>query len=445
MKRLPVLYRWATRFITHDIWHHGADRFNKRMTVTIRYIKIVFICLRSFFENSVMLRSSALAMLTLLSIVPLAALIFAISKGFNIDAQLQEYLVHQFGNQKEVIEWVMGFASSAINNTRGGLLAGVGVLVLLSTVIFMLSNVEDAFNHIWNVKIARNWASRLSSYIALMIIIPLFFVLSSSILVAANYQVDILEEAYPLFAKLSWFVRFLINLIPYILIGLMFTIMYMLIPNTRVQFKAALVAGITAGIAFVLAQNLYIYSQVSIMKFSAIYGSFVAIPLFLLWTKFSWLVVLFGAQLSYAYQNVDVYELERENENLSIHQRKLMALLVVRTLAKLFVEGKKASTDTEIARKSAIPLRSVQVVIDDLVDAGVIVEVIFKHKEIHGYQPASDPHKLTISYVLTRLENVGKNHSVSVRAFDDDQLGIALAQLAAEAEQSGNNKLLIDL
>ncbi len=444
-KKIKEFNKTATRFITHDIWHLGSEKLSRRDAFLVRTLKVIIICVRSFWEDKIAIRASALTLYTMMSIVPIAALIFAVAKGFNIDAQLQTVIMNSFPDQQEVAQWVMSFADSAIRNAKGGVIAGAGIVMLLWAVISMLNNVEKAFNHIWNVNKQRAMVRKFANYLSIMIIVPIFFVSASSISISLKYAVDSLAEASPFFSHLGGLVRFLLGLIPYVLIWLMFSMLYTVMPNTRVKFKYAFLAGVVAGTVFVLMQSLYVYSQVSISKYSAIYGSFAAIPLFILWAKFSWMIILFGAELSFAYQNVDSYQHEKDSDTMSMHQHKLLALVITRMLAKNFAEGEKAFTAEEISVKSEIPLRTVHTIVNSLVEAGVVSEIVGRNDKELAYQPAVDIHRITVSYVVSRIEVLNSKPNIVPPDVNSDRMTFVFDAEAVRFQTSPDNKLLIEL
>ncbi|MDR0659362.1 MAG: YihY/virulence factor BrkB family protein [Prevotellaceae bacterium] len=444
-KRIVNLYKVSVRFITHDIWHLGSERLSGSDAFLVRVLKVLIVSIRSFWEDRISIRASALTLYTVLTIVPIVAIVFTVAKGFSIDSQLQYFLMENFSDHQDIVTWVMEFADNALKNARGGVLAGVGIVVLLWSVISMLSNVESSFNYIWNVTTPRSWVRRLSNYISMMIIVPIILVIVSSLSVSFMFKMDALEEAYPFLQTIGWFVRFLLKLLPYLLMGLMLVAVYMVMPNTKVRFKAALIGGLVAGAILVLAQTLYLYSQVRISKYSAIYGSLAAIPLFLLWAKTSWLIVLFGAELSFAFQNIDSYDHENSSNRMSISDRIILSLVITRMLANNFAQGNPALTDEDISLKSSIPVRAVRMILRDLVGVGIVSEVLITNDKDLAYQPAVDIHLLTVGYVQSRVEKLESNPFVVPQDTTGDRFVYILNKQRETFEKSDSNQLLIDL
>lgn len=445
VKRIVNLYKVSVRFVMHDIWYLGRERLSGRDAFLVRILKVLIVSIRSFGEDKIAIRASGLTLYTMLALVPIVSIIFAVAKGFSIEGQLQQFLIQNFSDHQDIVVWLMDFAESALRNARGSVMAGVGVVVLLWSIISMLNNVENSFNYIWNVTTPRSWSRRLSNYISMMIVVPIVLVIVSSMSVSFLFKMDALEEAYPFLVTIGWVVRFLITLIPYLLMGLMLVTVYMVMPNTKVRFNAALVAGLVTGVVLILAQNLYLSSQVRISRYSAIYGSLAAIPLFLLWAKTSWLIVLFGAELSFAFQNIDSYDHENASNKMSISDKVLLSLFVTRMLAKNFKEGNLPLTDETISSRSGVPVRAVRMILRDLENVGIVSEILMRNDKEVAYQPAIDIYLLTVGYVQSRIEKLDSNPFVIPQDTTGDRFVYILNKQRAAFEKSEVNRLLIDL
>ena len=189
----------------------------------------------------------------------------------------------------------------------------------------------------------------------------------------------------------------------------MFTFIYVVLPNTRVKFKSALMAGIVAAVSFDVLQWAYIAFQVGAVKYSAVYGSFAALPLFLIWMQYSWYIVLFGAELSFANQNVDHYELESEIKNISTRYRRAISLLLANLVVRNFVEGKHPLTAAQIAEQLDIPIRLARIIISDFTETEILCEVKTEKEKDIAYQPAIAESKLSVKYILDKLDTKGIN------------------------------------
>jgi membrane protein len=258
-------------------------------------------------------------------------------------------------------------------------------------------------------------------------------------------QVTQLTHKISLLGAISPLIFLSLKLIPYVLIWILFTIVYILMPNTKVNFKAGLIAGIIAGTIFQLVQWAYINFQVGAARYNAIYGSFAALPLFLMWVQVSWWVVLFGAELSFANQNVNTYEYEPDAKNVSPALKKLLTLQIAHMLVKNFAAGDPPLTDTGISGRLKMPIRLVHGILYDLVQSRVISEVRTEEDQKFGYQPARDISTLTIEYVVDAIERNGINSIPFARTKELEALSRAIEEFREEMTASPANKLLKDI
>jgi membrane protein len=237
----------------------------------------------------------------------------------------------------------------------------------------------------------------------------------------------------------------MLKLLPYILVWMLFTFLYILMPNTKVNFKAGLVGGIVAGTLYQIAQFAYIGFQIGAARYSAIYGSFAALPLFLMWLQISWWIVLFGAELSFASQNVDTYEYEPDCLNISPGFKKLLTLQVTHLLIKKFSNGEKPLTYSQISNHLNMPVRLVHQIIFDLIESGLVSETRTKADKEFAYQPACDINKMTIQYVLEALDQSGTDDIPVAQTEDYQALSDALQNFGEAMKKSTANKLLKDI
>jgi membrane protein len=306
-----------------------------------------------------------------------------------------------------------------------------------------MNHIERSFNSVWQVKRARSWARKFTDYMAVLIVAPFFFVFSSSISLSIRYNVGswfeggpVLEHAGQLFG----------TLIPFALVYIMLTVLFVVIPNTKVKILPALWGAIFAGTLFQLTQNLYIYTQMSVSKYSAIYGAFAALPLLFLWVKISWQIVLLGAELSFAYQNAEHYRFEMTAGRISVYQRKLAALVVLQEIARNFVNSKRPYTISELSGCLDLPYRLVSNTISELQQCNFITEVVNEKKERDSaYLPAFDVHQLTVGMVVHSIDDLGQSPLSKSATADMATFSCILSEQAAIFDASPDNKLLIEL
>lgn len=432
-------------FIKKDVWRIPLRNMPKYRIILIKQLRVLLLAFRGYDEDKVSLRSSALTFYSMLSVVPIVAMVLGISIMVGIDQNLIKYLNEQFAGQQEVLDWIIKFAHSFLENTKGGLIAGIGAIVLIWSVLNVFSNIESSFNAIWQVRKGRNWFRKFSDYISMLIIAPILLVSSSSATVFISTYLERLASDVAIVGLISPLLFFFIKLIPYVLIWLLLTMVFMVMPNTKVNFKSAFIAGIISGTAFVLVQWVYIHFQIGVSKYNAIYGSFAALPLFLIWLEASWLIVLFGAEISFAFQNVENYEFEPDTHNLSPFSWKVLTLMVAHLLIKNFSLGEKAMTAEEISKKLEIPVRSVRDIIYKLIDSNILSEVNTVFEKEKAYQPATDTHILTVSYVLNAIDHNGTDKILAIASPEKEHIIKLLNDFDILIQNSKGTMLLKDI
>lgn len=432
-------------FIQVDIWRIRLADLPFGKSFLIRQLRIIILAIRGYDEDRCLLRASSLTFYTLLSIVPIVAMFFGVAKGFGFERRLQAELFDRFPGQEEVLSQIISFSNSLLEQTQGGLIAGIGLLVLFWSVLKVLGHIEMALNDIWGIEESRSWGRKFSDYFSIMLISPILVLMSGSVTVFITTQVAQITQKVALLGIFSPLISILLKLIPYVLIWILFTILYIIMPNTKVNFKAGLLGGVVAGTLYQLAQWAYISFQIGAAKYNAIYGSFAALPLFLMWLQISWWIVLFGAELSFANQNVDTYEYEPDSLKVSPGFKRLLALQIAHLLIKKFENGDRPLTDSQISARLEMPIRLVHSVLFDLAESGLASEIKTKSDKEFAYQPARDINKMTIQYVLEALDQKGTADLPVAKTKDYRALSDALQKFGEAMEKSPANKLLKDI
>ena len=435
----------TVQFLNTDIWRLQAHKLPPVRSFWITQLRILLLAVRRFNLDKCELRASALTFYFLLSIVPVVALAFAVAKGFGVEKILGEQLLAKMQGQEEVAERIIGFAQSMLENTRGGAIAGVGIALLFWTVIKVLGNIEKSFNDIWGVKTPRTMGRKLADYLSVMMICPVLLIAASSITVLLTTQVSSMLERLSFLGYLADVLVWLLKILPYGVLWLVFTFIYVFMPNTKVELKAALWGGIFAGTIYQLVQLAYITFQIGVSNYGAIYGSFAALPLFLVWLQLSWLIVLLGAEISFAHQNVATYEFEQDCLNVSYSFKRMVALMITSRCVKHFLNAEKPPTAEDISRELEVPIRLVRSVLAELTEARLLSEVCLDHRENVAYQPACDINRLTVSAVLEGLDQQGINALPVAESTDLDRLRETLKRFHEMSEQSPVNVKLRDL
>jgi membrane protein len=430
------------KYLQEDIWRVSIGQLPKWKALAIRQLRVILLAFRGFSEDKLDLRASALTFYSILSVVPIVAMAFGVAKGFGLQSTFEEAIKKRFYGQEEVLDWVIKFANSFLENTKGGLIAGIGLVILFFAVMKMLSNIESSFNDIWQIRTPRTWYRKFADYFSLMFIGPVLLIMSSSATVFITTQVTQIVEEVSLLGHVSPIIFFLIKLIPYVLIWLLLTLVYMIMPNTKVSFKSALLAGIIAGTLFVLLQWGYVKFQVGVSRYNAIYGSFAALPLFVMWLQISWLVVLFGSEISFANQNVEKYEYESDALNLSPFNKRILVLLVMHRIVKNFQVGKHPYTAKELSLHLEIPIRLVRETLYLLKESRLVVETLTKEEKLTAFQPAIDIQQITIGTVIKSLDHIGVNKLMAAESPVQQKITDTLEAFEKRSEEDEQNVLL---
>jgi membrane protein len=384
------------------MWGVRLNKLDPRRGFLIKQLRIISLSVQGFNEDKCLTKASALTYYTLFSIVPVLALVFAIAKGFGFDASLKAQLSEKYSEYGSILSNAFIYADSLLATTKGGIIAGFGIVLLLWSIIKLLMSIEDSFNEIWEIKKGRSWVRKITDYLTIMLISPLFLIVAGGLTVAIQTKIGSI-------VFLGILSKILIQLLAFLLLALVFCMLYLVLPNTKVKFKAAASAGIVAALLFELLNWAYIKFQIGASNLNAIYGGFAALPLFLIWVQYSWYVVLFGAEIAFANQNVDHYELDHEIMNLSDRYKKAIGLLIASTVAKRFYEGEPLLTVTQIANQLDLPMRLTRNIVNEFVETKVFVEVRTEEEKEYSYQPAVTESKFTVKYIFDALDLKGIN------------------------------------
>lgn len=444
MQNLEAFISKAIVYLRVGIWRLQVDQFPRHKAFYIRQARILLLTITKFIKDNCALKASALTYYTMLSIVPTAAMAFGIARGFGFERLLKRELLEKFPGQEEIAQWIIQFADSLLINTHGGMMAGIGLIILFWSAFKVLKNIEHAFNEIWESKRARSMARKLTDYLAIVILCPVLLILSSSVAVYISTQMEIISGKMPVFEIVSEPILFSLKFLPFILVWLLFMITYYIMPVAKVNLLSALIAGVIAGTGFHLLQFTYIRFQIGVAQYNAIYGSFAALPLFMVWLHLSWHIVLLGAQIAYAVQHVDNYESEPDRVKMSFHLKKVFALHIARLITQKFARGEKPLTADQIAETLDMPLRLVRQMLTLLVESKIITPTRLETDNHTTFQPASDISRFSLSYLIDAMEHKGADYLYAAQTEDLQKLERCLDDFSKVIAQSPANKHIMD-
>ena len=375
-----------------------------RKTMKVRIIKTINLTVQAFLNRDLQIKSMAITYQTVFAMVPALALLLAISKGFGFQEIVEKELYTYFPSQSKALGTALGFVDSYMAEASSGILVGVGLIVLLWTLISLLSNIEDAFNNIWDIKAGRTTIQKIKDYIAIFLLIPILMILSSGISIFMSSTV---MAAVP-FAFMTPMVNALMELTPLVLTWAAFTLCFWLIPHTQVEFKFAAISGAFCAVAFEVLQLLFLHGQIYVSKYNAIYGSFAFLPLMLIWLQLSWLLLLSGCGLTYSLQNVFSYNFFGNLNTVAESYFRKVLLVVTAVIYRRFHLGLPAPTRNSLSMIYGLPIRMVSNIADRLKRAGLIqMNEVSDGKDDPGLIPTTDTDRILVKDVVTRVESAG--------------------------------------
>ncbi len=404
-----------------------------------KFIKSVAFAIKGFREDLCILRASALTIYTLLSIVPVMAMAFGVAKGFGLEKMLETQLVATFPGQEEITSNVIAFASNLLKETKGGIMAIPGIILLVWSVIKMFSHIEDAFNTIWWVNSKRTLTRKFADYIALFITASFFLIFSSSVTIFVTTELS-------KFLGGIVFTKVFFNFLPFITSSHVFIFFYIFIPNTKVNYKAAITGGIIAGTFYQLSQILYLKFQVGVTHYNAIYGSFAALPLFLIWLQLSWIILLSGAEISFAFENIEYLETDDSDINsISMKMKKLISLRIILLCVRRFKDSEVSLSASDISNILRIPTKIIRSLLANLMQCNILSKVI-KEDGQKGFQPAKDVESFSIMHAIEILENRGDDKDINIAGtIEVEALNDSLEKFIKAGFDSKENRLFKDI
>ncbi|MCM1163329.1 MAG: YihY/virulence factor BrkB family protein [Muribaculaceae bacterium] len=420
-------------YVSEGVWDDHRD------ILKVNIVKTLNLTVRTFFSTDLQSKACAMTYRTLLAIVPAIALLFAIGRGFGFQNLLQSQLFSYLPSQHRALEMAFSFVDSTLAQASEGIFVGVGIVFLLWTIISLLDSVEDTFNQVWGVTVDRSIFRKATDYLAICIILPILMICSGGLQV---FMSTAIQKLLPHF--MTPLLEVIFDCLSYMLAWLFFAGAYILIPNTRVRFKNAIVAGIVAGTAFQILQWLFISGQLYVAKYNAIYGSFSFLPLMLIWMQLSWLITLAGALICCAAQNISMFSYDKQTRTISFVYRRKIEIAVMAAIVQRMDAGKKPQTCSELSSTLTIPLRLMNETVKRLTEAGLTSHILPEgttevDPTMLPVVPALSPEKYTLEFVDRTLDNFGSSDFLNTFDAETAQLTPLLQAVAQAAQDKGKD------
>jgi membrane protein len=399
----------------HDhVFAHELERLPRGRRLLNHWLRVVYLATRGFYEDACLIRAAALTYITILSLVPLLAFSFAVAKGMGfykdlIEGSIKPFLDRTFGAAPETtvplaearvegglavrgaIEQVLSF----VDGTQVSGLGAVGLLLLLYTVIKLLSTVEESFNHIWGAQRARSPVRKLTDYLAMVVVTPILIFAATGITTAAESSMIVGYAQSEL--HLGGILEAGLRLAPLLSIWIAFAFVYLAMPNARTRWRSAMVGALVGGTLWQLALVVQIQFQVGVARYNAIYASFAALPIFLIWVQTSWITVLLGAEVCFAHQSAASYYPDSPAAG-SLRERERIALRALARIGARSLRGEPAASAPELARALGVSLRPLELVLGELVDGGLLAAT--RNQTGDTYLLARDIDRIQVKAVL---------------------------------------------
>lgn len=437
-----------THFVAAGVWEIRLKDLPLIKAGLVKALRILLLASRRFITDHCQQSASVLTYYSLLNLVPVVAVAFAIAKGFGLEKLIEKQIVQiaeKANWQADVTNQILTFSHNLLDQAKGGLIAGVGIILLLWTVISILGKIEESLNDIWEIRTSRTLIRKFSDYMAMMLLGPVLLVVSGSATVLVASQVTVILTKIALLGVFSNVILFLLNLLPYISIWVLLTMLYLVMPNARISLGSAILGGIVAGTIAQVVQWAYIKFQIGVTSYGAIYGSFAALPLFLAWVQISWMIVLFGAEIAHAGEHYETYGFYPDYSRISISSKKLLMLRILHLLTKRFSLGEKPLSARQIAHAVEIPARLVESVLQELSEVGLVVETARGFASEVSFQPGRTIEDITLKFALDEYEKYGVTNIPEYRSDDAEKISKYLKDISETIEKSPGNVRLREI
>ena len=394
------------RFLRYDMWRVTAtefDGFFQRLGYII--IRTIVLVARGFTSKNLNDKAKALTYSLIFAIVPILAMIVAIAQGFGVADVIENQLNKSFLGETNLVPTIMEMVQRYLDTAQGGVFIGIGILILLWAIYSFFQSVETAFNKIWNVHKSRSILRQVTTYVTIVVLIPVIVVCSAGITIFLNTTI---ESTLHVEALHHFFHTSGVKFLQFAMCWLLFTVMYVGIPNTKVRFLSALIPGVIMGTLFQLLQMLSVYLIAFLSRTSIVYGAFATIPILMTWLQYTSLLILIGAEMSYAIQNNEEFEYEQDLNRMSRRYKDFVMLYLLSVIIKRFEADEAPLTAHELAIRDHLPIRLVNQLVGRMVETGILREVYTDEEdEEKRYQPALDTHKISVGMVIGRIETQG--------------------------------------
>ncbi len=442
-----MVSRFLTFFKT-GIWEIQLKDLSPLQAFPIKYLRVILLALRGFMRDRCQKTASVLTYYSLLNAVPVVAVAFAMAKGFGLEKLIEKQILQMADKanwQADITTQIISFSQKLLVQAKGGVIAGVGIVLLLWTVISIMGRIEESLNEIWEIKKSRTLVRKFSDYMAMLVLAPVLLIISSGATVLVASQVKVIVNKIAVLGVFSKVIFLLLNLLPYASIWVLLTMLYLIIPNSKIPIRSAIFGGVTAGTIVQIVQWIYVKFQIGVASYGAIYGSLAALPLFLGMLQISWMIVLLGAEIAHANEHYETYGFHPDYFRISVSSKRILMLRVFHLLAKKFSLGEKPLSADQISKALEIPVRLVRQLLDELSDVGLVVETAKGIKGEVAFQPGRTIENITVKLVLDEYEKYGITKIPRDPSDEAEKLNKYLKDISEAIDKSPGNVRLKEI
>jgi len=429
-------------FFKNGIWEIQLKNLSPLKAFSVKYLRIILLASRGFARDNCQKTASVLTYYSLLNLVPVVAVAFAMAKGFGLEKLIEKQILQMAEKanwQADITTQLISFSHNLLNQAKGGLIAGVGIVLLFWTVISIMGKIEESLNEIWEIKKSRTLIRKFSDYITMMVLGPVLLIISSGATILVASQVKVIVNKIAVLGVFSKVIFLLLNLLPYASIWVLFTMLYLIMPNTKIAVRSAILGGVAAGTIAQIVQWIYIKFQIGVASYGAIYGSFAALPLFLGMLQMSWMIVLFGAEIANANEHYETFGFHPDYSRMSVSSKKILMLRIFHLLTKKFSLGEKPLSVRQIAYALEIPVRLVRQFLFELSDVGLVVETTKGIKGEVAFQPGRTIENITVKFALDEYEKYGTTKIPDYQSDEAEKISRYFKDISETIEKSPSN------
>jgi membrane protein len=422
-------------FVMRDVWNlPGSDKGS--MSFVARLVRVGHLLIRGYIDDDLTVHASSLTFVTLTSLVPILAVGFALVKGFGMGTEQLEAVaqVEWVAQMPETFQVFVAQVLDIVNTTNFAALGWIGLAFFVLTAVLVLANVEKSFNRVWGVDKNRSLLRQITNYTSVLVLVPLLLGVAGGL----KAQLAISEKFFEVDVN-AW----LQNLASFATMWLAIGFLYVFVPNTRVRMRPALISSLITTLIFLGWMRVFAVMQTGVARYNLIYGAFAAVPVFLFWMYVTWVILLLGAEFTFALQNSDTFQLESAADSASMRSRILVALMILRRAGVSMATGKGFFDTTDFARKNKAPIRLINSVVATLVDKGYLAQVASRDA---GYVLMRAPDTVRIRALVGEMISDGGGHpEVEESLTLDAPLKETLAKIESSLAQGFGDMTLADM